>query len=173
MPRTLIAICIVLGLIVTALTACGGDDDAGSGSPTSSGDTLVTPSTKPTGGGQATASPAKETPPAGGSQTPNPGGGSGVPTAPPAASEGTPAVQPEDADEFLATFAGKSVDYQPCAYNPTTALTNCAGLGVYAIDPPITGQDINCTLLVVEAVPTAIQCQSAEPPQTRYYEVKG
>ncbi len=168
MPRSLVAALLALALMAT-VAACGGDDDADSGTPTGGG--TVTGTAQPSSDGSPTASPLKETPPAGGSQTP--GTASGVPTAPPVAGEGTPAVQPQDADQFLATFAGKEVDYQPCAYNPTTALTNCAGLGVYAIDPPITGQDITCTLLVVENVPKAIQCQSAEPPQTRYYEVKG
>jgi hypothetical protein len=165
---------LLAALVVVA--ACGGDDDDGQDSlPTASARTASATSTALGSGGAGTATPGKETPPAGGSEvTPDPGTGGEVPGPSPApAGQGTPAVRPADADEFLQTIQGMSVDVHPCAYNPVTALANCAGEGVFQIQPPMVGQDITCQLLADGAEALAIQCASVEPPQTMYYEVRG
>lgn len=94
-----------------------------------------------------------------------------IPTAPPVAAIGTPAVEPGDQAAFLAQFQGVQTDLQSCSYNPGTALADCSGVP-YAIDPPIVGQAIQCTLWLVGGTPRALACSSQEPAQTKYYEVQ-
>jgi hypothetical protein len=94
-----------------------------------------------------------------------------IPTAPPVAVVGTPAVEPSDQAAFLARFQGVQTDLQSCSYNPGTALADCSGIQ-YAINPPIVGQAIQCTLWQVSATPRALACSSQEPAQTKYYEVQ-
>ncbi len=94
-----------------------------------------------------------------------------IPTAPPVAVIGTPAVEPGDQAAFLAQFQGLQTDLQSCSYNPGTALADCSGV-TYAIDPPIVGQAIQCTLWLVGGTPRALACSSQEPAQTKYYEVQ-
>ncbi len=81
-------------------------------------------------------------------------------------------MAPADAAAFLAQFQGKLVTQEPCLYNPASVTTDCSARGIFAIDPPITGQDIGCSLLIIEGTPRAIQCQSQEPLQTTVYEIK-
>jgi hypothetical protein len=94
-----------------------------------------------------------------------------IPTAPPVAVVGTPAVEPSDQAAFLAQFQGVQTDLQSCSYNPGTALADCSGV-LYAIDAPIVGQDIQCTLWLVSGTPRALACSSQEPQQTKYYQVQ-
>lgn len=156
MPRyfVILPLCALL-----LLTACGGDDDSDT-EGTSGSPSATTPGDK------------KTEAPDDSSVTPVPQAGDATPTAPPANPAGTPAVEPEDADDFIAQFQGQSVDFNDCAYNPVTALVNCASFGVFGIDPPITGQDIACTLWVIDGKPVAVQCKSAEPLATRYYAIR-
>ena len=160
---------VLLPLLLAA--ACGGDDSSGvtvsTLSPTkrptatrASGTPIVSEKTpeKPTPTAEPTEAP-----------TPTPGPPTERPTP---AAIGIPAVAPADSAAFLAQFQGKTVMPETCIYNPTNVTTNCPGRGLYAIDPPITGQDITCSLLVVDGTPRAIQCQSQEPLQTKIYEIK-
>jgi hypothetical protein len=94
-----------------------------------------------------------------------------IPTAPPVAAAGTPAVEPGDRAAFLAQFQGVQTDLQSCSYNPGTALADCSGVQ-YAVNPPIVGQDIQCTLWLVSGKSRALACSSQEPQQTKYYEVQ-
>jgi hypothetical protein len=94
-----------------------------------------------------------------------------IPTAPPVAAVGTPAVEPSDQAAFLAQFQGVQTDLQSCSYNPGTALADCSGVQ-YALDLPIVGQDIQCALWLVGGAPRALACGSQEPQQTKYYEVQ-
>jgi hypothetical protein len=161
MPRY--AAVVALSAILL-MAACGGDDDAPDSSPSPSASAVATP--KPTAAGD------KETPsPDEPAVTPAPQAGDTTPTAPPVNPGGTPAVEPADADDFIAQFQGQPVDFHDCAYNPATALVNCANFGVFGINPPITGQDITCTLWEIDGKPVAIQCQSAEPLATRYHAI--
>jgi hypothetical protein len=166
MPRILLLLAcsaLLLGLV----TACGDDDDD-DGEETTSASATATKDASPS----ATTSDDKETPTDEPSVTPAPQGGDITPTAPPVNPNGTRAVEPPDANAFIAQFQGQQIDYRSCAYNPMTALVNCPGSGVFAIDPPITGQDISCELWVVVGGAVAISCQSAEPLQTRYYDIQ-
>jgi hypothetical protein len=63
------------------------------------------------------------------------------------------------------------VDIQTCEHTPGTAIVNCSGV-LYAIDPPIVGQDVQCSLWLVAGTPRALGCSSAEPVQTTYYEIQ-
>ncbi len=94
-----------------------------------------------------------------------------IPAAPPVAVVGTPAVEPGDQAAFLAQFQGVQTDLQSCSYNPGTALADCSSVQ-YAIDLPIVGQDVQCTLWLVSGTPRALACSSQEPQQTKYYEVQ-
>jgi hypothetical protein len=163
MPRTLVTL-LLTTLLTASFAACGDDDDGGD--PTVSADPSRTATAT------ATVSHDKETPTTTESVTPVPQSTGTTPTAPPVNPSGTRAVEPPDADEFISRFQGMPVEFRDCAYNPATALVNCGGLGTYGIDPPITGQDITCTLWEVNSAAVAIQCQVAEPLETRYYEIR-
>ena len=83
---------------------------------------------------------------------------------------GTPAVEPSDQATFLASFQGKDVGAQACTYNPGTAIADCFGV-LYAVDPPIVAQGIDCVLWLVGETPLAIACTSQEPQQSKYYQI--
>jgi hypothetical protein len=117
----------------------------------------------------ASAAPKNATPPAATNSVAATAPGE-IPSAPPVAVVGTPAVEPSDQAAFLAQFQNVQTDLQSCSYNPGTALADCSGVQ-YAIDPPIVGQDIQCTLWLVSATPRALACSSQEPQQTKYYVV--
>ncbi len=151
-----------------AVIACGGDDD----------DT-PTPTAVPT----ITSSPASTAPADDGKTEPAPTSSAAVtlaptapgdvPTAPPTASEGIRAVAPADEGLFIGQFFGQPVDTEECTYNPTTALVTCPGRGLYAIDPPIVGQDISCNIWIVGGTAEVIQCSIVEPLRTTSYEILG
>jgi hypothetical protein len=85
-------------------------------------------------------------------------------------------VAPDNESEFLSQFEGQSSEQVDCAYNPSSALTNCGDAGIYSIDPPIVGQDPQCSLLFFNNVPRVVQCHAIDPggnPITRNYEVIG
>ena len=170
MPRTLLA--LIFALLVFA-AACGGDD-SGTSTPTHTG---ASESPTATESGGASASPGND------GKTPGTDGSPGatspgatapgeVPTPGPTAPGGTPAVAPADESAFLAQFQGQPIDSVNCAYNPSTALTNCGDHGLYSIDPPIVGQDTQCTLLIVNGTPRVVQCHTVDPLQTRNYEIQ-
>lgn len=165
---------LVLGAltIVLAFAACGDDDDKPSGSAIPASTTPAT--TGEPGGDSPTpvdTSDGKTETPGPGTQTVVPTAPGEVPTPPPTASEGTPAIKPDDEAAFLARFEGAEITFVTCVYNPSTALTDCGDNGKYAIDPPIVGQDITCELWIVEGESRAIQCRSVEPAQTVNYEI--
>ncbi len=148
-----------------AVIACG-DDDA---SPTPT----ITPAPSPAASTTAPAGDQKTTGPSEspGDATIAPTAPGDVPTAPPTASEGTPAVAPDDEGAFIGQFFGQPIDPEGCTYDSTTALVTCAERGLYAIDPPIVGQDISCSIWIVSGVAELIQCTSIQPENTTYYEI--
>jgi hypothetical protein len=154
---------LAVGLL-SLLAACGGDDD-----PTSTPSAIVSATIRtvtPTPEGDKTGTPDQRTP-----SVPATAPGE-TPTVPPVASVGTPAAAPDDQEGFSTSFAGQQVDFQDCVYNPTTAVVNCQSV-LYAIDPPMVGQDVSCTLWLVSGTARALACQAVEPPGTSYYEIEG
>ena len=158
-------------LAVTSLALACGDDDGGSaspspgtGSPTATGATRSpSPSTSPP---DEHKTPVTVTPES--SRTPGPT----INLTPrPTATEGTPATVPADVGEFLGQFAGKTVDYADCNFNPVTSLADCFAYGRYAPDPPPVGQGIECSAGVVEGAAEFILCTIDEPGQTVYYAI--
>lgn len=179
MPRNLLAV-VFASLVLLTVVACGGDDDTDSPSdtptPIASASATATPeetdddpTETPEDTGEAGKTPAPTE--SEGATEPAQTAPGEVPTPGPTAEGGTPALEVGDISTFLSQFQGKEIDYVPCGYNPGTARTNCAG-ELFAIDPPIVGQDINCTLWIVEAIDQAIACTSVEPSQTRYYDIQ-
>nr|AUF80946.1 hypothetical protein S37_0559 [uncultured bacterium] len=160
-PVYLAAIVFSLAVIV-----CGGDDDA-TPTPTITVGASPAPSTTTPADDSKTEAPSQS--PAAVTAAPTAPGD--IPTAPPTASEGTPAIAPEDQGAFAGQFLGQPLDQEGCTYNPTTALVTCPGRGLYAIDPPIVGQDISCNIWIVSGVAELIQCTSVEPLKTTYYEI--
>jgi hypothetical protein len=156
------SLALIAALLVAALAACGGGGDKSTATP---GEQSATARTlTPTAQGQKTGTPNQQTPSV---AVTAPGE---TPTAPPVASVGTPAAAPADQAAFSASFSGQQVDLRLCAYNPATAVVSCDGV-LYAIDPPMSGQDISCTLWLVSAEPRALACQAAEPPGAKYYKI--
>ena len=157
-----------------AVIACGGDDDDAptpTRTPTAA-PTITSPSPASTNA-PADDDKTEPTPTSPAPITLAPTAPGEVPTAPPTASEGTPAIAPADEGLFIGQFFGQPVDTEECTYNPTTALVTCPGRGLYAIDPPIVGQDISCIIWIVDGATRAIQCTSVQPVGTTTYEIVG
>lgn len=175
MPFRLAAItALALSAAVLLIAACG-DDDGPGGSPTEtiSGSRSATASATDSPGPTDDGSDNKTPPPSDLTETPTaaataPGE---IPTPPPTASQGTPAIRPTNEAEFLAQFAGADITFVQCSYDQSAALANCGDSGLYAPDPPIVGQDVSCDLWVIDSAPRAMQCRSVEPNQTVNYEV--
>ncbi|MEX0682856.1 MAG: hypothetical protein WD904_00085 [Dehalococcoidia bacterium] len=166
----LASVCLATLVLALSVVACGDDDGA------TPSDADATPTISPNGG-PITASPApdptddhKTEAPSGspGDETPGPTA-PGQQTPPPASDEGIPAPQVDDA--FAAQFNGQTVVPEDCLYNFSEGLVFCPGHGIYAIDPPMGGQDISCNIWIVSEDPKLIQCTSQEPLNTNYYEV--
>jgi hypothetical protein len=153
-----------VALVATAI-ACGGGGSDSTATPTTT-DSPTPRTVTPTPEGAKTTSPDQPSPSVAATA---PGE---TPTAPPVAAVGTPAAAPEDQEAFATSFAGQQVDLVDCVYNPTTAVVNCQSV-LYAIDPPMVGQDITCMLWMVSGTPRAVACAAAEPPGTTYYEIEG
>jgi len=162
----LASFCLAAIALSLAVIACGDDDDV-SPTPTTSGSSSPTPSATAPPGDHKTAGPS-ESP---GDATPLPTAPGDVPTAPPTASEGMPAVAPDDEGAFVGQFLGQPIDQESCTYDPATALVTCSERGLYAIDPPIVGQDISCSIWIVSGAAELIQCTSVQPLDTTYYEI--
>ncbi len=163
----LASLCLAAIAFSLVVIACGDDDDVSPTPTMTPGTSSPAPSTTAPPGDHKTAGPS-ESP---GDGTPLPTAPGDVPTAPPTAPEGTPAVAPDDEGAFIGQFFGQQIDPEGCTYNPTTALVTCAERGLYAIDPPIVGQDISCSIWIVSGVAELIQCTSIQPENTTYYEI--
>ncbi len=160
----LASFCFVATVLSLVVISCGDDDDA-SPTPTISPAATTPAATAPDD--SKTEGPS-ESP---GDPTVAPTAPGDVPTAPPTASEGTPAVAPDDQGAFVGQFQGQPIDQESCSYDPTAALVSCPGHGLFAIDPPIVGQDISCSIWIVSGAAELIQCTSQQPLETTYYEI--
>jgi hypothetical protein len=172
MRKLIVALLAALAFAVLAV-ACGGDDDGGDSTPTGSG---TTASAKPSGTAEADVTPTDadgKTPSndaPGGDETPAPTGTGPRPTP---AAEGTPATFLADPSGFLSeNYPGKSTIDVACAFSPVTVLVTCPEFGKFAVDPPMTGQDISCYVLTIEDEPVLVRCSSQEPLQSAYYEIQ-
>jgi hypothetical protein len=155
-------------LIVATVTACGGGDEdeeataTPTRTPTASRETR-TPTA--TGGDEKTPGP-EDTPNGGATSTPDTG------PEPTPASEGTRAVAPDDQTGFLAQFQGRDTVPESCTYDPTTYIVTCGERGRFAIDPPIVGQDVSCSIGIVDGNPEYVNCRSQEPLRAIYYDIQ-
>ncbi len=145
--------------------ACNDNDDGGTGPTRSSSESPAEETATPerSAGGEKSSTPVEtsedeETPAATG------------PTRRPAP-EGTPAVAPPNAADFLGQFADKTIEFEECQYNPATALTDCHGRGLYSLDPIPPGQDITCQIGIVDDKPELINCTSQQPRTSIYYDI--
>jgi hypothetical protein len=82
---------------------------------------------------------------------------------------GTPAIAPAD----LSLYEGMAIDQEECFFDPRAALANCLGRGLYSVDPPLTGEDISCSILIIEEEPVVVFCRSHEPQDAVYYAIQG
>ena len=163
-PRTLITLLLAL-LCASSLAACSDDDGNGAStqSPTRTAAATRSPARTATPSDQKTPPPS-ETPFA--TPGPEPTG-----TPPPTAAEGIPAIAPADQAGFVAQFQGRNVVEELCGYSPVTRLATC-GDTRYAVNPPLSGQDIACFRLIVDGQREAIRCTSQEPLATLYYDIQ-
>jgi hypothetical protein len=167
---------ILVVLALAGLTVgCGGGDDDGDSTETPTGAATRTSRAPRTGTPSTAASPTS------GDEKPTPGGNGGenpVPTqgggaAPPPAAEGTPAAEPPDTGAYLSQFQGRfDLGEEGCQYNPSTRVTDCGARGRYAVNPPLSGQDIFCFIAIVGGNPEYIYCMSAEPSETKFYDIQ-
>ena len=164
MPKYAFALVAVLLYALLGL-ACNGDD--GNSTPTVG----QTPTEEPQATATEAATPgSQKTPPpeeSPSTTTPIPRV-TIVPALTPGA-EGTPAVAPAD----LSQYEGQTIDDEQCSYTPAAGTAVCPGRGTYALAPPLIGEDISCSVLIVQAEPVAVRCTSQAPPQAIYYEIKG
>jgi len=169
MPVRLRLIIVLVLAVAAVAAACGGDDqgDGGSATPTrSAAASRVSATPSPSAGvDQKTPGPA-ETP--GGSElTPGP-----TETPPPVATTGKRAPKIEDVAAFFAQFTNPPQDERQCVYNPGTRVIDCSARGLYAPDPPPTGQGIECFFMTGDGNPAAARCEIASPQGTAYFDVR-
>ncbi len=153
----------VLILVAIALfaIACGDGDTKPTDSPAATADSTQTPTATADG------------------KTPGPGetpGATPEPTTPPPtpASVGTPAKAIDKVAEFLNKYKDKEITFEDCHYNPTTFVTDCgAKHGLFAIGPPLVGEDIACSIGLVEDKAEMIRCQVQEPLTSAYFDIQG
>jgi hypothetical protein len=158
---------VALALVV----ACGGDDEADNGENTATpGRTQRPTATRetatPDGDDKPTPDGGDETPAGGASPT------DGADSGPTPAPEGTPAVAPANQTAYVNQFQGRDVVEDECAYDPTKYLVTCPDRGDFAIDPPLQGQDVTCSIGIVDGTAEYIRCRSQEPLQAIYYEIQ-
>ena len=178
MPVASRLILLAVLLLASLVLACGGggdddDDNDGGSEPTgtrtagsTATGTTVTP-TPGTGGGTDEKTPGPDETP-GPEETPVNG-----PTAPPPASQGTPAAEPADPIAYLSQFQGRpDLGEEGCSYNPPTRVTDCGVRGIYSVRPPLPGQDISCFITIVGGNPEFIRCSSVQPSVTKWYEIQ-
>jgi hypothetical protein len=155
----------VLVSLIALTLSCGGDDN-GAGSSGTPGVLVGTPGTSSRTPADQKSTPAAET------ATPGTRTEGAVATAPPTAAQGVAAVAPADQEQFVASFLGQQLVEVPCSYKPSTRLTDCAGRGLFAVDPPLAGEDISCALVSIGTNAVAIRCTSQDPLRTLYYEIQ-
>jgi len=165
---------LLLPLLTLALLAlaCNGGGPATTVGPTGRETPTVQPGRSPSP--LSTVSPG-QTPPKE-TLTATPLARTPVPTATPAAGTPTltpiPVVTPVNLAAFLAQYPNRTVASEECPYNPRTAIADCGQQGLYALDPPINGQDISCTPIIADGRPVGLICSSQEPLQTLYYVIQ-
>jgi hypothetical protein len=161
-----------LSLFALLILACNGDGNPeATVSPTGEVTPTPGPTTSPTTSTRtATPSPSPQGTPTGTTDTTPTATPTGTPTTP--TPTPIPAVAPDDLAAFLAQYRGQTIDEATCQFDPRTGLSSCPGRGTYAIDPPLSGQDIECSVLIVQDEPIAIRCTSQEPLKTLYYAVQ-
>ncbi|MDO8617224.1 MAG: hypothetical protein Q7T33_16065 [Dehalococcoidia bacterium] len=166
----LLLIPLLIALCALAL-AC---KDGGSSGPSATRNGAAASRTAGAGPGGGTTAPDEKSPP----PEESPGATAAARTdgteAPPSpAAEGARAVAPADQNTFVATFQGQSnLREEQCSYSPATRITNCPGRGLFAVDPPLAGEDISCALLTADDQAVAIRCRSQEPLEALYYEIR-
>lgn len=181
----LISALALVAFIALAL-ACGDDDGGDDASPT--GGTTATETTSPgetatptdangddgDDGVDETTPPDDKTPIAGDDGDDD---GNGEPSG--ATSDATPAPQgipathiPNIAEWLSENHPGVAPAETDCTYNPATLIATCDGVQ-YAVNPPLTGEDVACFALNVNNEPVAIRCTSQQPLTTIYYEIQG
>lgn len=176
---------LLLITLATLAIACGDDDDGDDTGATdgatatataSPGDNGETPANGDDDDGvDETSPPDDKTPIAGdnGDDDDGNGGPSGETTDATPAPEGIPAVHIPNIAEWLSqNYPDVSPTETDCTYNPATVIATCNDTD-YAVDPPLTGQDVACFALNVNSEPVAIRCTSQEPLTTIYYEIQG
>lgn len=172
MDRLKVLLAALLIALATLAIACGDDDDGSTSTPTDG----ATVTASPDDGDETPASDGDESPPPD-EKTPIGDDDDGVqPTAPTSdatpAAEGIRAVQQPNYPGWLAeNHPNVSPVEAPCAYNPATVTATCDGED-YAVDPPLTGEDISCFTQNVNAEPVAIRCTSQSPLTTIYYVIQ-
>jgi len=157
MPRHFAILLTVVAFALLALACNGGPATT---TPTGGRTATVRPSgtaggqfspagsTTPTGGGTATSQPTQTT------------------AAPQAA--GTPAVAPAD----LSRYEGQTITQEDCRFDPRSSSAICSR-GTYNLIPTFTGEDISCSVLIVQDKPVVVGCSSQAPLQTVYYAIEG
>ena len=155
MPRIQLLAAVVLALVLALAIACGGDDDGDNGTPGDGATTTSAPSN-----GEAPSDGADD------DGQPSTGDATATPS-------GTPATFIDDIVGWLEeNYPNVSPPREDCTYNPGTLIATCPGHGDFAVDPPLSGQDITCQSLLVNGIPVAITCTSQVPLQAIYYEIQ-
>jgi hypothetical protein len=165
---------LTLFLLAFALVvgACGDDDDEDS-SPTPSADASASATPSESEPAETDVPEDEKTP--GSEETPEPGETADPNTDPPATPNpgGTPAVAPTDQAGFLSQFTDATIDLGDCTFDPSTLIAGCGQHGDFAVDPPLTGQDVSCQVGLADGAAVFVQCSSQDPLTTIYYDIQG
>lgn len=151
-----VAVILALALLALACDSDGGPATTPSPSP---GQTPTTqPSPTPT---------QQPSPMATIEETPSTDTSSPTPTPMPTAMV-IPAIGPTDITQLDIT----APDFEDCLFDPRSTLATCPGRGTYAPDPPIIGEDISCSIVLIADQPILLLCRSEDPPQAIYYTIQ-
>jgi len=163
-PVLTLFLVLAISLVVTA---CGDDDQSPetSPSPTRTVAAPLSAAPSPSAGVDEKPPGPAETP--GGEATPGP-----AETPPPVASTGKRAPKIDDVAAFFAQFPNPPQDERQCVYNPGSRVIDCAVRGLYAPDPPPTGQGVECFFMTADGNPAAARCEIASPQSSAYYDVR-
>lgn len=65
---------------------------------------------------------------------------------------------PEDRGEFLEQFEDEQMTGERCTYGAAGGSADCGASGLYELDPPPPGDEVDCSVFLVEGQPVAVSC---------------
>jgi hypothetical protein len=68
---------------------------------------------------------------------------------------------PENRREFVDQLEDEQILGERCTYDATSGTADCGARGLYELDPPLPGDEGECSVFLVEDQPIAVSCATA------------